>query len=195
MQKKEHSLSHLVLSMNFLFKQKSPNMDSKILQHLTYGYYIVTALKPGEELKTQNEDFIAAGTINWLTQVSFEPPMVAVAIGLQSDLNETIDHSQHFTVHILSESQEDWIEKFGHDSTVKNGEINGVRFEKKDDELVLPGTIGYFTCKIDKNKRVTAGDHGVHIGEVIKTHIGNANAKPICTKEKKSQYTRDKADV
>ncbi|MEM1325059.1 MAG: flavin reductase family protein [Bacteroidota bacterium] len=162
--------------------------QNQILQKLTYGFYVVTALKPGEELKTRDKDFIAAGTINWLTQVSFEPPMVAIAVDMQSDLNETIDHSEHFTVHILSAAQESWIEKFGGDSTIENGKINGVEYITKDNELILHGTIGHFTCKIDKNKSISAGDHTVHVGEVISVHLEDESATPICTKEKQMQY-------
>jgi flavin reductase (DIM6/NTAB) family NADH-FMN oxidoreductase RutF len=171
------------------------NKHNQILQKLTYGYYVVTALKPGEELKTRQKDFIAAGTINWLTQVSFEPAMVAIAVEMQSDLNETIDHSQHFTIHILTSAQEDWIEKFGGDSTIEDGKINGVDYLIKDNELILHGTIGHFTCKIDKNKSVSAGDHTVHIGEVVSVHIENESASPICTKEKKSQYKPSSASA
>ena len=161
---------------------------NKILQKLTYGFYVVTALKPGEELKTREKDYIATGTVNWLTQVSFEPTMVAVAIDMQSDLNETIDHSQHFTVHILTADQEHWIKKFSGESTIKDGKINGVEYLIKDHELILHGTIGHFTCKIDKNKSVSAGDHTIHVGEVVDVHIEDESASPICTKEKKSQY-------
>ncbi|MEM9888397.1 MAG: flavin reductase family protein [Bacteroidota bacterium] len=163
-------------------------MNNQILQQLTYGYYVLTALKSGDELKTRDKDYIAAGTINWLTQVSFEPPMVAVAVALDADLNETIDYSEHFTVHILAEPQADWIKKFAKDSIIENGTINGVPFKKEQEELILEGTVGYFTCKIDKNKSLTIGDHTMHFGEVIRTHLNDSQLRPICTKEEQIIY-------
>lgn len=70
------------------------------MKKMTYGYSVVTALKAGDEMKTRDEDYIAAGTINWAMQTSFELPILAVAVGQKSHLNETIDYSSHFTLRL-----------------------------------------------------------------------------------------------
>jgi len=165
----------------------------ELFEKLTYGYYIVTALKPGDELKTRDKDYIAAGTANWVSQLSFDPPMFGVAIGLKADLNETIDYSKHFTIHILSEGQKELIQEFAGKSVIEDGKINGIPFEKKDHALVLHNTIGHFTCKVEKS--INNGDHTLHIGEVVATHKDNIDAKPICTKEQRPIYTPEKADA
>jgi flavin reductase (DIM6/NTAB) family NADH-FMN oxidoreductase RutF len=113
--------------------------------------------------------------------------MIGVAIGLKAELNETIDYSEHFTVHLLKEGQEDWIEKFAHDSKIADGKINGVPFTKKDHALILKGTLGYITCKVEKS--VNNGDHTFHIGTVIDTHLEDAASQPICSKETSPNYT------
>ncbi|WP_020538327.1 flavin reductase family protein [Lewinella cohaerens] len=158
-----------------------------LLNKLIYGHYIVTALKPGDELKTREKDYLAAGTVNWLSQLSFEPPMIGVAIGLKAELNETIDYSEHFTVHLLKEGQEDWIEKFSGNSQIAEGKINGVPFIKKDHALILEGTLGYFTCKVERS--INNGDHTLHIGTVISTNVVAGNSQPICSKETGPTYT------
>ncbi len=163
------------------------------MKRLTYGHYIVTAIKKGEELKTRDKDYIAAGTINWVTQLSFEPPMIGVAIDLNADLNETIDYSEKFTIHILSQNQKDWVKKFAKESTIDNGKINGITFEKKDDVLILPDTIGYIECSLEKS--INNGDHTLHIGKVIAAKNSNSNAIPLCTKDMSVSYTPDKKSV
>ncbi len=159
-----------------------------LMKKMTYGYYVVTALKAGDEMKTRDEDYVVAGTINWAMQTSFTPPMLAVAVGQKSHLNETIDYSGHFTLHLLGKEHKSLIEKFAKDSTVKDGKINGVTFEKKNGEIILEKSLGYCTCKVIKSENI--GDHTVHFGEIIKSealHTGDA----ICTMELPSTYTKD----
>jgi flavin reductase (DIM6/NTAB) family NADH-FMN oxidoreductase RutF len=166
---------------------------NSILQKLTYGYYIVTALKPADELKTREKDYLAAATVNWITQLSFDPPMIGVAVGLKADVNETIDYSNHFTIHVLSKKQKDWIEKFSEESTVKDNRINGIPFEKKDHALILPGTIGHITCKLEKS--MNNGDHTFHIGRIVDHQLNEEDAAPYCTKEQAPRYRKEKAEV
>lgn len=163
---------------------------SKLLQKLTYGHYILTALKEGDDLKTRDSDYIAAGTVNWASQVSFEPEMLAVAVGKMSDLNETIDYSGKFTLHLLQKSQKDLVEKFGSKTEVEGDRVNGVPFTKENGELILENTIGYITCKVTET--VNVGDHTIHFGEVVKQRMQN-DAEPLCTMELKTQYTKEKA--
>ncbi|MCA1762645.1 MAG: flavin reductase family protein [Cryomorphaceae bacterium] len=161
---------------------------NKLLQKLTYGHYILTALKEGEDLKTRDNDYIAAGTVNWASQVSFEPEMLAVAVGQMSDLNETIDYSGHFTLHILGKDHKEMVEKFGSKSKVEANTINGVPFTKEKGEVVLENTLGYVTCKVTET--VNVGDHTVHFGEVVRQNL-QRDSEPICTMELTSQYKKE----
>jgi flavin reductase (DIM6/NTAB) family NADH-FMN oxidoreductase RutF len=163
------------------------------IQKFTYGHYIVTALKPGDELKTREKDYLAAGTVNWLTQLSFDPPMVGVAIGQKADLNETIDYSRHFTVHLLGPDQKGWVERFSGDSVIEDGKINGVAFEKDDHALILKDTLGYLVCQLEKS--TTTGDHTFHIGKVIKAELYDKNTAPINTKDQAPKYTEAEAET
>ena len=48
-----------------------PNIKKQALRKFTYGLYIVMCVDGGE---------VNGFTANWLTQVSFEPPLLAVSI-------------------------------------------------------------------------------------------------------------------
>ncbi len=50
----------------------------KVLRSFTYGLYILTA-GDGEEM--------AAGTVNWVTQASFAPPLIALGVKRDSRLH------------------------------------------------------------------------------------------------------------
>lgn len=165
---------------------------SDLERKFTYGYYILTALKKGENLKSRDEDYIAAGTVNWVTQVSFSPVIVSVAVGQQSELNETIDYSQQFTLHLISEDQKEWITKFGRKSTIEDGKINGVPFQKENDQAILKDSMGFLSCKVVES--LNMGDHTVYFVEVI-FEQSNKNQEPLCTMQLPSEYTKGKAVI
>lgn len=164
----------------------------ELLKKMTYGHYVLTALKSGDELETRDEDYFAAGTINWASQVSFNPPMIAVAVGQKSDLNETIDYSGQFTLHLLSEDQKELIQKFADDTSVKNGKINGEEFHKEDGEVILEDSLGYMKCKLKES--INMGDHTVHFGEVMQANQ-QKDKKAICTMDVPTNYTPEKAKI
>lgn len=155
------------------------------LKKITNGYYLATALKPSKELKTRNEDYIAAGTVNWVSQVAFEPLMVCLSVEVDSHLNETIDYSGKFTLHVLSDKQIDLIEKFANNSEITEKSINGVAYEKSGDRLILKETIAFIECKLKNSVR--CGDHTVHFGEVVNSGV-NENIAPLSTVAVPSAY-------
>lgn len=165
---------------------------SKLTHKFTYGYYILTALKKSENLETRDKDYIAAGTVNWVSQVSFSPEVVSVSVGQKSDLNETINYSDHFTIHLLSEDHKEYVKKFGIKSTIEDGKINGVPFTKQNDQVIIEDTLGYLTCKVVGSQNV--GDHTVYFGEVINEEI-HKDKKALCTMQLPTEYTKDKAEV
>ncbi|MBZ9779570.1 flavin reductase family protein [Psychroflexus sp. CAK8W] len=165
---------------------------SKLTHKFTYGYYILTALKKSEDLETRDKDYIAAGTVNWVSQVSFSPEIISVSVGQKSDLNETIDYSEYFTLHLLSEDHKEYVKKFGIKSTIEDNKINGVPFKKQNDQAIVEDTLGYITCKVVKSQNV--GDHTVYFGEVVNEEV-HKDKQALCTMQLPSEYTKDKAEI
>jgi flavin reductase (DIM6/NTAB) family NADH-FMN oxidoreductase RutF len=164
----------------------------KLAHKFTYGYYILTALKKADHLKTREKDYIVAGTVNWATQVSFSPKIFSVAVAQQSDLNETIDYSEHFTLHVLSGDNKSHIKTFAEKSSIEDGKINGVPFKKKNGEAMIENTIGHVTCKVLKSENI--GDHTIYFGEVIDEVLEN-DIEPICTAHVPIEYSKEKAEI
>ncbi len=165
---------------------------SKLAHKFSYGYYILTALKKGNNLKTRDKDYIAAGTVNWVSQVSFSPEIFSIAVAQKSDLNETIDYSQHFTLHVLSEDHKDYIKTFGKESNIKNGKINGVSFKKVNNQAIIEDTAGFLTCKVVKS--INLGDHTVYFGEVIHEQVSQ-DKEALSTTHHRLEYTKEKAEI
>jgi flavin reductase (DIM6/NTAB) family NADH-FMN oxidoreductase RutF len=71
-------------------------IKKQALRLFTYGLYAVT---------TGTMDDVGAFTANWLSQVSFEPPLVAVSVEHDSHSLPLIQRTGHFAVNVLDAEQ------------------------------------------------------------------------------------------
>ena len=165
-------------------------INAEGLEKITNGYFIATALKPASEMKTRDEDYIAAGTVNWVTQVAHKPLLMALSVEVDSHLNETIDHSGKFTLHLLSEDQAELVERFAQRSEITDETINGVEYTRDGDELILNNTLGQIECKLENSLR--CGSHTLHIGKVVFSEL-RGYARPLHTERLPSSYQGVKA--
>ena len=69
-----------------------PNLKKQVLRTFTYGLYAVSCANEGE---------VNVFTANWLTQVSFDPPLLAVSVENISKSLPMILRSRKFTVNVL----------------------------------------------------------------------------------------------
>ena len=134
-------------------------MDEKsrktALRMLTYGVYVLTA--------TSNKE-ICAATVTWVSQASFEPPMVSVCIKRESNTYHAVKESNRFILHFLSKEQKDFAALFFKSTDYRDGLINGQAFEMVDGLPVLEFPPAYLVCNVlDVNER---GDHPLFIAEV-----------------------------
>ncbi len=160
---------------------------SQALKKITYGFYIVTARKDSKEMSTRDEDFIAAGTINWISQASFEPPLITAAIKKQSDLHETIEKSRIFNINIVGKGEQEMLSKFAKKSDIEGNKINGYSFSKGNNGApVLDVVPAYLECAVRED--VTIGDHSIFVAEVTGGGTRDADAVPLVEWETNLHY-------
>jgi len=155
-------------------------IQEDVLEKVTYGFYIVTTRVGKEELSTRHKDYVAAGTISWLMQSSFEPPMVTVAIQKDSDLNETIGKAGVFAVNILGKEDEKLVNAFAGDSNIDKTEINGYEYLNgmETDCPILQRGIGYLECKVVETVS-TEGDHILFVGQIVNNQLKQPDYQPL----------------
>ncbi len=156
-------------------------IQEDILEKITYGFYIVTTRVGSEELSTRHKDYVAAGTVSWLMQSSFEPPMVTVAIQKDSDLNETIGRSKAFAVNILGKEDQPLINDFAGDSEIDKTHINGHKYlngMKTDCPILEKRGLGYLECEVEEIVD-TQGDHVLFIGKIVNNELKEPNYQPL----------------
>ncbi|MBI1750139.1 MAG: flavin reductase [Acidobacteria bacterium] len=134
-----------------------PNQKKKALRLVSYGLYVATA-RAGEKY--------AAGTVTWLSQCSFAPPLVMAGIRRDSALHKAIKMSHAFAVHIVGRGQKKLATTFFKPAVQDGDTLSGYRFEAgKTGSPVLADAAAWFECRVvDEVKR---GDHTVFVAEVV----------------------------
>ncbi|MFA0961792.1 flavin reductase family protein [Roseivirga sp. BDSF3-8] len=168
--------------------QNKSTQASLALKKISYGFYIVTTKAPAEELSSRDKDYYAAGTVSWVSQISFDPPLVMVAIQKDSDLNETIQRSQSFAINIVGKAELNMLKAFSKGSDVEGEKINGYSFEEKETgSPILNDVPAFIECEL--NDAVTPeGDHMVFIGKVVNAKVRNEDAEPLMEWETDYHY-------
>lgn len=137
------------------------------LRMIPYGLYVLTGEAP--------DGRVAASTVNWVTQASFEPPLVAVGVKKDSGAHEIVKQSRAFVLNVLGKGQQGLAFKFFKSLAREGDTIGGEKFAKGTSGApVLASTIAAIECKLVET--VERGDHSLFVGEVIDVRLPNAPA-------------------
>jgi flavin reductase (DIM6/NTAB) family NADH-FMN oxidoreductase RutF len=129
----------------------------KVLRLIPYGLFVATS---------RADQKFGAGTINWVTQTSFAPPLVVAAIKADSSLNEVITASRAFALHLLGKNQKDLATAFFKGAQPEGDTLNGFRFENGvTGSPILLDAPAWFECRVVEELR--RGDHTIFVGEVV----------------------------
>lgn len=154
-----------------------PAQKKTALRMLTYGLYVVTA-RDGER--------VGAGTITWLSQSSFEPPLVVVGIQRDSTLNQVVVASRAFAVNLIGKSQKKLATAFFKTATVHGDQLNGFAFAAGvTGAPVLADAPAWFECRV--LDQIDRGDHTVFVAEVVEAGV-RREEEPITLKDAGFSY-------
>ena len=108
---------------------------------------------------------VAASTVNWVTQASFEPPLVAVGVKVDSGVHSIIKESKKFALNILGKGQESMAFSFFKSLERDGDTIGGVAFSSGSGAPVFANTHAFLECRLVET--VEIGDHSLFVGEVV----------------------------
>jgi len=137
------------------------------LRMISYGVYIITS-KVGQE--------ISAATVTWVSQASFDPPIISVCLKRGSHPYKVVKDRGEFLLHILSENQKDLAASFFKPSKIKNGQINGEKYELQDDLPLITAGIANIYCHV--LEIIEIGDHPLFLAEVKHVTV-RKNVSPL----------------
>ena len=131
----------------------------KVLRDFTYGLYAVTATHEGER---------GVFTANWLSQASFEPPLVMLSVENDSSTLPLIRASGRFAICPFDAEQKALAAALGRPKARAGNKFETVDLAVVDTASGVPAladTLGYVVCQVESE--VPAGDSVVFVAEVI----------------------------
>lgn len=151
-------------------------MDAAIkkqaLRLFTYGLYAVMSI---------DKDEVNAFTANWLTQVSFEPPLLAVSIENDAKSLTMIRNSGIFTINVLRTGQRELAGTLGRSALKVPDKLAGIPHTKTETGYpILQSALGWVACTV--RQMVPTGDSTLVIGEVVDAGI-LAEGQPLTMAE------------
>jgi flavin reductase (DIM6/NTAB) family NADH-FMN oxidoreductase RutF len=143
---------------------------NQTLRKLTYGLYIVTAA---------DGDKVAGGAVGWLSQASFNPPLIMAAIQRESGLGKLVAKSGAFAVHVLASGQDAAARAFFRPSEVQGQRLNGYPFRFSDETgaPILHDLPAWIEARVVES--IERGDHTVYVAEVVSAGVHDPEAKPM----------------
>ena len=136
-----------------------PAVRKKILRAITYGLYAITAQHNGER---------GVFTANWLSQASFDPPVVMLSVEKDSSTLPLIEGSGRFVICPFTAEQRDLAAALGKPKARAGDKFEGLNLavvETPNGDLALADTLGYIACEV--RNAVSAGDSVVFIADVV----------------------------
>jgi flavin reductase (DIM6/NTAB) family NADH-FMN oxidoreductase RutF len=132
-------------------------MQKVVARALLHGVYVLTS---------RDSERVNGMTAAWVSQVSFRPLLLSVAVAPERFTHELIDRSGYFAVNTLGQGQAALARAFGFRSGRKVDKFEGVgHHPAANGSPVLEEAVAYVECRVVD--RLTAGDHTLFIGEVV----------------------------
>jgi flavin reductase (DIM6/NTAB) family NADH-FMN oxidoreductase RutF len=128
-----------------------------VLRKFVYGVYVLV-------VKYKNE--FSAATVTWLSQASFEPPLVMIGLNIKSNTYRLVNKSGKFSINILNEDQKKMAAAFFKESNYENQKINGYEIKIKNSEIpIFDNVNASLECEIFK--LIEIGDHNIIVAKII----------------------------
>lgn len=152
------------------------------LRMIPYGIYVLTA--------DDGNGNTAAATVNWVTQTSFDPPLIVVAVKADSGACGIVKSTGHFALNMLGKGQQGAAFAFFKPAQRDGDTLSG--------EPITAGTTGApilknapacVECRVAEI--VERGDHHIVVGEVVEASVAKA---PEGRADDASLHMRDLGD-
>ena len=134
-----------------------PNLKKQVLRTFTYGLYAVSCADEGE---------VNIFTANWLTQASFDPPLIAISVENISKSLPMILRSRIFTINVLRSGERELAGKLGKSALQYPDKLANIALHLGTNGCpILDNALAWVACEIRNTAR--AGDSTLIIAEVI----------------------------
>jgi flavin reductase (DIM6/NTAB) family NADH-FMN oxidoreductase RutF len=140
-----------------------------LFRRLSAGVYVI-----GVADGTRRNAFTAA----WLTQVSFEPLLVALSVNPSHASWPLLLAGGGFLVNVLAREQLDLARHFGTQSGRDADKLAGIGWRPGPGGApILDGALAYLDCRL--TQRIAAGDHEIVVARPVTGEMLRPDATPL----------------
>lgn len=149
-----------------------PQIKKQVLRTFTYGLYAVSCANEGE---------VNAFTANWLSQVSFDPPLVAVSIENNTKSLPMILRSRAFIINVLRSGDRELAGQLGKSALKQPDKLSNVEYTPgPGGSPILRNALGWVACEVKHT--IEAGDSTLVIAEVVEVGM-QGEGQPLTMNE------------
>jgi flavin reductase (DIM6/NTAB) family NADH-FMN oxidoreductase RutF len=139
-----------------------------VMGHFATGVCVVSTSSP--------DGVPEATTVNAVTSVSLEPPLLLVCLARESETLAALSARSHFVVNVLAERQREHSVRFARKGD--QAATHEVHFARHHLDLpCLPGALATIACRVSAVH--PGGDHMVVIGEALAMSHAERDATPL----------------
>ena len=140
----------------------------KTIGKMPYGIYVLT---------TYHDNKINGMIASWVSQVSYNPAMIMVALHPKRYSHQLIQSSKSFALHLLFRKQKELLRLFkGSNPEAKFATLEWTR--GKTGCPILKECLAYMECTV--RYTFSPGNHTLFFGEIIEAHIFS-DKEPLST--------------
>jgi len=133
---------------------KNKKLVGKALGRVPSGLFVITA---------KFEDKEDAVLASWISQCSFNPPALTIALGTLRSARLLIEASGAFIVNILPKDDSTLLKHFSRPS---EDSFKGIKTKKGFDGIrIINDAVAYMECEVAQSMQ--SGDHILYVGEII----------------------------
>jgi flavin reductase (DIM6/NTAB) family NADH-FMN oxidoreductase RutF len=134
-----------------------PTLKKQVLRTFTYGLYAVSCA---------DEDQVNIFTANWLTQVSFDPPLLAVSVENTSKSLPMILRSRIFTVNVFRSGERELAGQLGKSALQRPDKLAHIAFHLGVNFCpILDNALAWVACEV--RHTAEAGDSTLIVADVV----------------------------
>ena len=141
-------------------------MDEKarraVLRKIPYAVNVVT-VKADERMN--------GFAVSWISQCSFNPPMLMLAVKREGFSHELLDQGRVFVLNILDKDQAEIAEKFFQPVEYTHNKIAGLPYTRGvTGAPILKDAAAFLECEVERIFNI-GGDHDIVVGRVVEAGL------------------------
>jgi flavin reductase (DIM6/NTAB) family NADH-FMN oxidoreductase RutF len=150
-----------------------------VLRQFRYGLYALTVKHEGDEHGL---------TAMWVSQASFDPAMIVVAVETNSKTMGMVRDAHHFALNILRQGQREVAAKLGRASATTPHKLKGIKTKPAPTSgaPILTEALGWVECRVVAT--LPSRDHTLVLGEVLEAGVEQPGALPLTPEEAGLSY-------